>query len=119
MNDTPRTPGGRFVNPVERRMMFFKGFGDGAKMSALKFPDLDYQEAWIAGKNARDAYLDEVTARENLPEPMILRTQTISTDTPEGRKFAEELNAEFPNLLKSVALTMQSIPLFPPFQEEG
>lgn len=76
MSTTPRTPEGRFVNPLERRMMFFKGFGDGTKMSAIKFPgDPDYQEAWIAGKNSRDAYLNRIIVREGLPAPFILRTQ--------------------------------------------
>lgn len=76
MSSTPRTADGRFVNPVERRMMFFKGFGDGAKMSAIKFPeDGDYVEAWIAGRDARDVYMVAILEREGLPEPTILRLQ--------------------------------------------
>ena len=56
--------------------MFFKGFGDGAKMSAIKFPDdPDYQEAWIAGRDARDAYMVAILEREGLPAPTILRLQ--------------------------------------------
>lgn len=56
--------------------MFFRGFGDGAKMSAIKFPnDPDYCEAWLAGKGARDAYMEEIIKREGLPEPTFLRLQ--------------------------------------------
>lgn len=55
-------------------MMFVLGFGDGAKMSAIKFPDdPDYQEAWSAGKEARNAYLNEIIKREGLPSPTFLR----------------------------------------------
>lgn len=79
MSDTPRTPEGRFVNPVERRMMFHKGFGDGAKMSAIKFPnDPDYQEGWVAGHDACASYMNHIIEREGLPAPSILRTQEES-----------------------------------------
>lgn len=80
MNSPARTPEGRFVNPADRRMMFFRGFGAGAKMSHIEFgDDPDYTEAWIAGKNARDQYMEHIIKSEGLPAPNILRLQEEQT----------------------------------------
>lgn len=60
----------------ERRMLFTKGFGDGAKMSAHKLPDRpDYMIGWEAGHEARREAVRAYVQEHDLPPPNILRTQ--------------------------------------------
>ncbi len=75
---------GRFVDGRERRMMFMRGFGDGAKFSAKKWPDdPDYEDGWSKGYAARNAAERAFTAENDLPPPSILRLQGLPR-TPEG-----------------------------------
>lgn len=64
------------MNPVERRMLFTKGFGDGAKASAQKHPDLqDYMSGWHAGRKARGSAIVAYCIEHDLPLPSPLRTE--------------------------------------------
>lgn len=61
-------------SPQERRHFFRRGFGDGAKFSALKYEDNpDYMEGWEAGRTAYSQSAQEFREKYGLPEPSILR----------------------------------------------
>jgi len=65
---------GRLLDARERRVMHHRGFGDGAKFSAQKFPeDPDYMEAWEKGLAASREYMREAIERHGLPQPTMLR----------------------------------------------
>ena len=84
MSDTPRDIAGRFVNGVERRMMYQRGFGDGAKITATRFVgDPDYDEGYLAGRLAVTAAVEAFRTREGLPAANILRVQPVGI-SPEG-----------------------------------
>lgn len=64
------------MSPDERRTLYFRGFGDGAKVSAIKHPDdRDYLAGWRAGNaactDATLAYAD----LHGLPRPRVLHLQ--------------------------------------------
>lgn len=61
---------------LERRMMYSRGFGDGAKCSYIRFPDdPDYKEGWHDGRDALNLSTERFRLRESLPTPNILRVQ--------------------------------------------
>ena len=61
-------------SPGERRHLFRRGFGDGAKFSALKYQEEpDYMEGWEAGRTAYARAAQEFREKYGLPEPSILR----------------------------------------------
>ena len=64
------------MTPTDRRILFHRGFGDGAKCSAIKFPSQpDYMAGWEAGKKACEEACERYRAENGLPPPLILRAQ--------------------------------------------
>jgi len=56
------------TTPDERRMLFAKGFGDGAKGSAQKHPTYpDYMEGWSRGLQARREGVAAYCTENDLP----------------------------------------------------
>lgn len=67
--------------PADRRLLFRRGFGDGAKCSAIKHEnEPDYMEGWETGRVAYNRAAHDFREKYGLPEPLILRAQT---PTPE------------------------------------
>ena len=59
-----------------RRTMFHRGFGDGAKMVAIKYrDDPDYNEGYRYGGAARQRAVLAFCERHGVAPPNILRTQ--------------------------------------------
>ncbi len=61
---------------AERRMMFFRGFGDGAKTSAIKHDDLDYMAGWTVGSRMAREATAEYAQKQGLPPAGVLHLQT-------------------------------------------
>lgn len=82
--------------PGERYMLFAKGFGDGAKCSAIKHEDQgDYMAGYIAGREARARDVQRFAEMIGY-EPTILRTVGEATEevAPEDLRAARELLAD-------------------------
>ena len=67
--------------PQERRLLFRRGFGDGARCSVIKHEDEpDYMTGWEAGRIMYNAAEREFREQNGLPEPQILRAQALHTE---------------------------------------
>ena len=81
----------RLPTPEDRRMMHQRGFGDGAKGNAQKFPaDEDYMEAWTAGMNAARGYMVVASKDHGLPPPQVTREQLFEATAPIYAELATE-----------------------------
>lgn len=81
MNSSPRDEDGRYVDPVERRMMFIRGFRDGVKGASVEHPeDPDYKEAHEEGRRSLRAYIEKIDSEKDLPTPNVLRRNEALRD---------------------------------------
>jgi len=55
-------------------MMFSRGFGDGAKFSAIKYTDdSDYMLGWARGREASESAFQEFLHENQLEPPLPIR----------------------------------------------
>jgi len=67
---------GRPLSGAERRRLYFKGFGDGAKCSVIKHPrQTDYEAGYVAGRKAANEATKAYSKEHGLPKPNFLRAQ--------------------------------------------
>lgn len=83
------------MNPEERRMLFTKGFGDGAKASAVKLAFPDYIEGYRQGLEARRDAIQTYCTEQGLPSGNPLREEDTRRDTfetyfPPGNPLRED-----------------------------